>query len=404
MVCWFRETIMILEKMIRVVFFIFMIGFFCACTWFKPKHSEASTSGCTGEMMYVCDLWPVVGGRCADTATLNSIARQIRFIRLENTPQSLLTNLNLIIDEVEGKFMASSFGSGVMQFDSLGNYEKKVIDIGRAKNEVQNRLYQWVYQNDQIALCQGHKMITYTPSTGIARGYLSNQHYCNVVFLKNGEYVALPNLGPEMKGGRYLDFLDQEYKVVQSLSDTSGREIYYRLPISYTGPLETYGLYSSYTGDALFKDMFNDTIYKVKDASTIVPYICLKRGDRVPTVKNVVDEGYFNDRVFIQNVGESEDYVFVKYGYSESVFSAVFSKTSGENVMNTGIGLKESNSLINSMYFMDYITPKGKKIKVGISVIKGDRLFCVVRTVDALEFMPQMNEYDNPLILEVMLK
>lgn len=391
-------------NVIRVAFLIFLIVSFCSCEWFKPKRSELSINVDTGNAVYVLDMRSVAGVPNADTLALNSIARQIRFIRLENSPRSLLTSLNLMINEVDGKFMASSFGSGVMQFDSSGNYEKKIIDIGRAKNEVQNRLYQWAYQNERLVLCQGNKMITYTPSTGIVRGYLSVQHYSNVVLLRNGEYVALPNLGPEMKGRKYLDFLDQEYEVVRSLSDTSGREIYYRLPDVYSGPLETYGLYPSYTGDALFKDMFNDTIYRVKDASTLVPYICLQRGDMVPTVKNVVEEGYFNNRIFIQSVGESEDYVFVKYGYRESVFSAVFSKSCGRSVMNTEIGLRESNSFINSMFFMDYITPKGKKIKVGISGIKGDRMFCVVRTVDALEFMPEMNEYDNPLILEVILK
>lgn len=388
-----------------IIFCTLVICFLFSCTS-KTKRQQASLmSGANvRDSFYNFNLQDIDKYVNIDTGVLNSIAQKINFIRLQSGRSSSLTDLNLILDKVEDKLIASSLRSFVIQFDSAGNYEKKLVDIGRAKNEVQNRLYQWTFQNNQVTLCQGNKMIAYNPLTGKTKGYLSEQYYYNTILLRDGNYVALPNLGPEMKDDRYLDFLDAGYEIVKSVSYTSSRDVYYWVPNSYTGRLDTYGLYPSYTGDVLFKDLFNDTIYKIKDINTIIPYICLKRGDLAPTVENVTDKSDNNRLIYIKNVAESENYVFVNYGFQESMYSVVLEKETGTPLILTEMEFKNATSIINSRYFIDYITPKGKRIKVGIVNVARDRLYCVVRTGDALDFMPQMSEYDNPLILEVILK
>ena len=388
-----------------IIFYTLVICFLFACAS-KTKRQQDSlvSSASRGDSFYDFDLQNL--GKCVslDTGVLNSIAQKINFIRLQNTNSSNLTNLNLMLDRVGSKLIASSLRSCVLQFDSTGNYEKKLVDIGRAKNEIQNRLYQWTFQNSQVTLCQGNKMIAYNPLTGKTKGYLSKQYYYNTILLRDGNYVALPNLGPEMKDERYLDFLDAEYELVKSVSCIPSRDVYYWLPNSYTGHLDTYGLFPSYTGDVLFKDLFNDTIYKIEDMNTLVPYICLKRGDFAPTVKNVTSESDNNRLIYIKNVAESENYVFVNYGCQKSMFSVVFEKEAGTPLIQTEMEFENATSIINSRFFIDYVTPMGKRIKVGIVNVARDRLYCVVRTEDALEFMHQMGEYDNPLILEVILK
>lgn len=389
-----------------IILYSLVVGLIIACNSSKTKKTQVNASSIENmeESMYVFDLESALRQPCVDSNSLNSIAQEINFIHFDNSRNSLLTNLNLILEKVDNKFIASSMKSCVMEFDSNGIFQKKLIDIGRAKNEVQNKLYQWAYQNDQLTLCQGNKMITYSPFTKKTKGYISKQYYYNVILLKDGNYVALPNLGPEMADSRYLDFLDANYEILQSVSYNQKRAIHYLLPKFYTGHLETYGLYPSYTGEALFKDVFNDTIYTVKGVNRIVPYIYLKRGDFMPTVRNVTNESGNKELIFIKNIAESERYVFVNYGFQESMFSAIFYKESGEIVNLAEMKLEKATSIINSKFFIDYITPKGKKIKVGIIGIKRDRIYCVVRTQDALDFMPGMDEYDNPLILEVILK
>ena len=118
----------------------------------------------------------------------------------------------------------------------------------------------------------------------------------------------------------------------------------------------------------------------------------------------MTDEPANKGFIFIKNVAESVSYVFVNYSFQESMFSVVFEKSTGSPLIITEIGFKNATSIVNSWYFIDYVTPIGKKIKVGIVNVLGDRVYCVVRTEDALDFMPQMSEYDNPLILEVILK
>lgn len=390
-------------NMKKIVLYVFVVGVFFSCITSGTKKSRVNVMSIE-KSMYEFDLQAVVKQQYGDSITLNSIAQKINFIHLQSGRSSNLTTLNLILDRVGNKLIASSLRSFVMQFDSAGNYEKKLVDIGRAKNEIQGRLYQWTFQNNQVTLCQGNKMITYNPLSGKTKGYLSKQYYYNAILLRDGNYVALPNLGPEMKEDRYLDFLKTGYEIVKSVSYTSSRNIYYRVHDSYTGRLETYGLYPSYTEDALFKDLFNDTIYKIKDINTIMPYICLKRGDLAPNVGSVIDEPDNKGFIYIKNVAESERYVFVNYSFQESMFSVVLEKATGNPLILTEMEFKNATSIINCRYFIDYVTPIGKKIKVGIVNVLGDRVYCVVRPEDALDFMPQMSEYDNPLVLEVILK
>lgn len=390
----------------NIIIFYMLIILSCISCHSKTSSKQIYTRNTidTIELFYEFDLQAIAKEGKVDSGTLNSMAQQINFICLESEKQAFLSNLNLQIDKAGDHLVTSSFRSSILLFDSVGNYKKRLIDIGRAKHEIQNRLHHWAWQNGRLTLCQGNKMITYTPASGKVKGFLSEQYYYNTLLLKDGHYVALPNLGPEMNDSRYLDFLDSEYKVVKSIAYPQQQDIYYSLPQSYTGCLETYGLYPSYTGDALFKDLFNDTIYQVKDINTIVPYIHLKRGDLLPTVKNVTQTPANKDLIYIKHVAESEKYVFVNYGYKESVFSAILSKNNEWPPILTEIKLDNATSINNSKYFIDYVTPKGKKIKAGILTVGSDRLYCVVKTEDAIDFMPEMDEYDNPLILEVILK
>ena len=380
-----------------IIFYTLVICFLFSCSSRTKRQQTSLMSGMdTRDSFYNFNLQNIDKYVNIDTGVLNSIAQKINFIHLQSSRNSNLTDLNLILDRMGNKFIASSLRSCVMQFDSAGNYEKKLVDIGRAKNEVQNRLYQWTFQNNQVTLCQGNKMITYNPLSGKTKGYLSKQYYYNAILLRDGNYVALPNLGPEMKDNRYLDCLDTGYEILKSVSDGVTK--------SYPGRLDTYGLYPSYMGVVVFKDLFNDTIYKIKDVNTIIPYICLVRGNSAPTVENVTDESNNKRLIYIKNVTESENYVFVSYGFQESMFSVVFEKETGIPLILTEMEFKNATSIINSRYFIDYVTPVGKRIKVGVVNVARDRLYCVVKTGDALDFMPQMSEYDNPLILEVILK
>ena len=194
-------------NMKKIVLHVFVVGVFFSCITSRTKKSWVNVMSIE-KSMYEFDLQAVVEQQHGDSITLNSIAQKINFIHLQSGCSSCLTALNLILDRVEDKLIVSSLGSPVMQFDSAGNYEKKLVDIGRAKTEIQGRLYQWTFQNNQVTLCQGNKMVACNLLTGKIQGFFSKQYYYNAILLRDGNYVALPNLGPEMKDDRYLDFLD----------------------------------------------------------------------------------------------------------------------------------------------------------------------------------------------------
>ena len=139
-------------NMKKIVLHVFVVGVFFSCITSRTKKSWVNVMSIE-KSMYEFDLQAVVEQQHGDSITLNSIAQKINFIHLQSGCSSCLTALNLILDRVEDKLIVSSLGSPVMQFDSAGNYEKKLVDIGRAKNEIQGRLYQWTFQNNQVTLC-----------------------------------------------------------------------------------------------------------------------------------------------------------------------------------------------------------------------------------------------------------
>ncbi len=367
------------------------------CIGVRNKTKSEQTQVQQTDSIYRVDLQRAT--QLDQSAAINDIAQDIRFINLEFGKESALSTINFRADKIEDKFIVSSFNTPVMLFDTLGHYEKSIIKFGRARDELRKSIYKSTLSNGQLIFNQGHKVITATPDT--VMGYSTEKYYFSIVRLSDGSYVALPNLGSELKDDSCLEFLNSDLEYVESVRNTTPlKELYYTVPQNYSGRLEAYTLSPSKDGGALFKKIFNDTVYLVTGKQIMEPYITLAYGKLMPEVKEITDQ----NRIHIKAITENNDYIFINFGFHSSVYSIIWDKQKRETIINSKIDYSDNNSLINSSYFTDYITETGESIKVGVAGIDNDTLYCVIRAEDAAKFLDDVSDEDNPILMEVKLR
>ncbi len=362
----------------------------------KKTDQVAATQSLPVDSIYRIDLEYIVSHE--QITAINDVAQEVRYIELDFERQSALSVINFRIDKLQDKLIASSFNTHVMQFDTLGRYEKSIIKFGRARNELRKANYKSTFGSGQLTFNQGYKALVATADA--VDGYTLDNYYFSIVPLGNDGYAALPNLGDELTNDNLLDFLNSDFEYLSSVKTASVAELYYEIPQSFNGRLETFSLSSSESGEVLFRKIFSDTVYLVTSSERMEPYIKLEYGKLMPEVKKITNQ----DKIHIKYIAENQDYIFINYGYQSSMYSVIWDKTLREVVVNSKIDYSDNNTLINSNYFADYITPKGERIKVGIVGISNTTLYCVIKTEDAIEFMDEMSLEDNPLVMEIKLK
>jgi hypothetical protein len=234
-----------------------------------------------------------------------------------------------------------------------------------------------------------------------------NNYVANAILLNDGNYVANTQIyGTGEIDIPYLQFFNSKGEIVRSLNYSQKQDIFFEMPEGgYNGPLEAYGLYKSYSNDALFHDMFNDTIYRIKDAYTIEPYICLQRNKLMPDVRDMDDRRKKAKTVFFRNISETKDYFLVKYNYNEAIYNTIWSKSSGRMIVNTESNYEDKDIItVNYPHFAKYRTPRGNDILVGIIHVTSDRFYCAVRHADAMGFIQEVNDESNPALMIVELQ
>lgn len=329
-------------------------------------------------------------------ATLNDIAKSLDFLQLQLTKRSLLSSLKFEMGRIGDKLFALSFspsGSPVIQFDTLGNFERVAVNVGRASNEILSSVYRADFYADRFVINQGRKSLVY--QNGKGSSIITDGYYYQLVALNDGSFVGLSQLGPDAQHSSLLDFIDVNAKVQHTIELDNSSEVNYPLRQGYTGRWETFQLTPSYSGDALFKGIFTDTISLVKSNSDIEPYIILESGEYSPKVEDYENQ----ERIHVKDVLEMENYILVSYGFSDMKSTVVWDKRSKEVAARSTIKYSDSNSLINSRFFLDYVTPTGELIKVGVGGFYRDLLYCVVRPQDAVKFREGYTIEDNPLII-----
>lgn len=348
----------------------------------------------------------------SETFTINSIAKKISFIPLETSDKAMLTTENFKVVKINEHYYISSSlspaASNIMMFDSTGCFTDYLIQAGRGPKELAYILGWSLNQNLQQFVVFGiGEVLLHSVVENITSKYgLAESLYMTQV-LNDGNIVGIPGLYKEKTDTPYLKFLNHKGEIVKSLFYSAEHNVTYHVPenTGNIGPLENYGLYSNYFGNALFKDMFNDTIFCIRSLNKIEPYIIMNRGSFAPKVKDALDKAAKAKTIMIRGVLETGKYFFITYAYKDIMFCAVWDKETVALIDNVKAENIDEHQVIisnrNSNGFTKYQTPNGKEILVAISSYADNKLYCFIDASDAMKFLPDIKEDDNPIVMVI---
>jgi hypothetical protein len=166
-------------------------------------------------------------------------------------------------------------------------------------------------------------------------------------------------------------------------------------------PYEDYWLVSDYKGDAVFHDIFNDTLYRIKSRREITPHLVFKRGALSPRPEDTHKVENKRKQVYFKSVMESGNHIFLNYVYQDKTWRDVWSKLDGSLLIHTvpkNLGLPYDN------ISLPFTLPDGTVIDLQIGYADKDKVYGIMEALDACKFLPEVEEDDNPVIVVAKLK
>ena len=199
-----------------------------------------------------------------------------------------------------------------------------------------------------------------------------------------------------------LFFRNPQSEIIHSIYYPQKRDIAYQVPDGgYHVP--TYNLYPTYTGDALFEDIFNDTIYRIRSMDDINPYIIINRGSFAPDLEAATNPTARIQKMYLERILETKNNLFVSYRYRNEKYTAIWDKQIRSFISN----IKSDNSVeqqivssnLNGFIFTKYQTPKGKEILIPILDYYDGKIYSVLDAEQAMEFLSGIVFDDNPILV-----
>ena len=347
-----------------------------------------------------------------DTITINSIAKNIEIIPLEVTKESLLSDIKFTVAEMDGDYYVSSgvfnSSSGVIRFDKKGKFKEKLVEKGQGPIELPY-LTHWSVNDslNQISMFGGgRKVITYNIQDGEKKALLLEKDGSYPIFLNDSNYVACANIFPSTDNKiPYLAFFDKNGKIEHSLYYPENHNVGFEISENNTqGAIyESYGIFKDDKDNALFKDVFNDTIYRIKSISDISPYICIYRGKMTPLHKFATDANQQSTAIYIRRLIETKQHFFISYLYNKTKQTAIWDKETGKIIARNVATDQMSREYVRYSHVIRYRVPNGKIVLLDVVSSKNNTIYCMLRAEDAAEFIPDVDFDSNPLIIKIVL-
>ena len=351
-----------------------------------------------------------------DTVLLNDFADSVRFIPLELTPKSRLTNINFHCCRWEDHYIVSSgvFNNftGIISFDTHGRFEESLMEIGHGPTELPLGLYEWCFdaQTRELVVQGGHMTKLYSLPFHTAVRLDFKDHVSSLIPVGDSLYAfigAMPHSGKTTEP--FLGFYDRKGTLIKNLYYGHKRNINQERREGQVARIEEIKhLYHSGSGKAFFKELYNDTIYSVGKGN-LIPYLFLKTGKYAAKIKNLDNEEAKKKCFYFRGHGLSvtDRYVFINYIYEGRNCCSVWEKANGHAVANTIInnspGSAGATSMVNNKHFVRYRTPLGKIVTMGIVGVEPKRMYAIIKSSDAMDFLPGINLESNPVLMEVTL-
>ncbi|MDR0955339.1 MAG: 6-bladed beta-propeller [Rikenellaceae bacterium] len=365
----------------------------------RKSDAEVETKAVEESDFFVFDLEAGIEQEPKAT-TLNELIDSISYIPLETHSDALLSDRFLSFAKMGNDlFVVDGLPNKtyLYQFDSLGRFVKPILRPGRGPNEIVMLGGWYVHprlkQLNFVDLAS-KMIIVQTDSGEKSTVEISRSQDFEWVPLNDSTFVTSQRLNSLPIPNTYLYFFDRAGHLVHAierndelLSHNSNRSEQGQAP-----PYEAYGLFSDYKGDAIFQDIFNDTLYRIKNYREITPHLVFKRGALSPRPEDKQNAERKKKQVHFVDIKESRDYVFLRYLHDDKRSLEVWSKRDGS------LMLRGSHSI-------PFMLPDGTLAKqLHISYVEEDTIYGVLGALDASKFLPGIAEDDNPVVVVMKLK
>lgn len=339
--------------------------------------------------------------------TFNELVDSVEFILLETHPEALLPD-RYVFTKIDGDMFISGGGpirmTPIYRFDAGGKFVNQLFHIGRGPNEVSMPLG-W-HANEQLHQIDfygmnGRMVVTSTLSGEKYSVPTTMEQGIERIPLGDSTFVSVPWLLSDV-GGAQLHFFDRTGNLIHTktrndelrgYSDRSSESV--QVP-----PYESYRLWSDYHGDAIFHDIFNDTLYRIKNRHEITPHIVLHRSTLAPRPEDTFNATNKRQQAYIFRTMESGSFVMVSYEFDGKTWRDVWSKRDGSLMIHAAP--KEQSFPFD--IFMPWRLPDGEIIALQVVYADREHAYGVMNALHASRFMPGVKEDDNPVIVVAKLK
>jgi len=378
---------------------------FTACIY-SDKNKNRQDIYHTGfliDSMYVFDLSASIGRNPADTFVLNSIVDRVQFIPLETSKQSFFDNYAYRLTVTAENYFISGgvLNNKIIQFDHVGNYISEVVRTGRGPGELPIIMRWNVNKTLNMLYALDHKVVIKSFTNGdIFDVVFENMPGYSIALLNDGSFVFAKQAGLGKRNADipYLTFYDSHGKVIRSVHYTYNRDVDYDLPEGEANPNEFYRLETNYRDDALFYDIYNDTIFCIKNKNSIIPYVVLERGKYFPNIKDIRDKDRKAKQIYFRAMMETEKFFVIKYYYNKLLYTDFWDKSSLNVVSRT-----ETSVEVIQQFNARYKLPDGSETILNILNADKDKLYCLLEASEVRSFI-DIAEDANPVIMILHLK
>ena len=364
------------------------------------------------DQVYFLDFEKHLRNTKKDTFTINSISKDISFIPLETTDDALLSTENFKLAKFNERYYISwsldRVIKNIMEFDSTGQFIDILIKRGQGPQELPMIVFWSLNRKTQLLSASTfYEIIFYSFENATKNKYTSGNESWYGCLLNDGTFVETTQISDRDTNKPYINFRNQAGEIIHSIYYPQKRDLAHALIEDGSWIVSSYNLFPTYTGDALFRDMFNDTIYRIRSMDDINPYIIIYNGSFTPVLEDAPNQTTRVRKMYLEKILDTNNNFFVSYSYRNEKYTAIWDKRLKSFISNIKSDNSDEQRIVsnnfNSYGFTRYRTPKGKEILIPILNYYDGNLYSVLNASEAMEFLPGIVSEDNPVLMIITI-
>ncbi len=391
-----------------------MIGAVLSLPSCRHREADKAVSGAAvGQSVAGICSFDLSSAVVKDTSVLiNGIVDSFEYIPLEFNLDASLQLEYLMTAETENGLLVSNncarWFRGVFLFGKSGDFKSTLIGLGHGHNELSPDFYGWAYDRYKGELLMLGRGICYVFNCRSNEGRLlkADDAFMDIVPTDGDVYLVRP-ASASKEGNPFLKLVSGKGTAVKEFRYENKMSVYYEVPTADFGPNEHRLLKQGGSGEALFKDMFNDTIY-VLEHDVLHPRYCLETGSKRPNVKDVLNKKKKAGQIYLSDIATAGDYLLCQYEYAGEPFNQlVFEISTGKVVAASHFGLDMRGAgtvhAFRNRFPFQLQTPTGHVIWMGMTAVGESILYGVVNPSDVSDFL-EVDADSNPVLVKMYLK